>query len=260
MSKTNSNSSKTSQTKFLHQKPSIKEILLITIPIAIFIIITIVGFWFYQSLVGPSVGFRDQSEIRAYVEDYLTNRYGDYQFKATRVEYEFDRSMLFNNHPIGYQVDYQSSVIPHGFVIIQGLIPDDYWVKTDYFVQDYYSSDQGGLIDYFDTMKDLEPKAAVESNFAAEFKSEFEPNAYDVECGVIILSVPENYGRIPTLDELQSNPNLYRFDFFKYSVSDPIEDTDAYSQKLQTYLENKYHRDSGIGFFSGDTEVGVRFR
>ena len=100
-------------------------------------------------------------------------------------------------------------------------------------------------------------KKELETILLKELRDEFEPDAYEVECETISLIIPEDYGKIPTLEDLTTNTNLYKVTHFYYKVSNTIEDTNEYEERLKTYILNKYNTNSDIYFHLENTSVNV---
>lgn len=225
--------------------------------IIILIISSLVGYGGYRILCGPSVNIKEKIEIKKYVENYLTKKYGEHKYKVTGIRYEYDMTTLFDySNPTGYWVYFKSDIVPDSWITINGLNPDDYEVDSDYFIQSYYFPEQDGYNTY-KTMDNMKPKKELEKILLNELRDKFEPDAYEVECETILLNIPEDYGKIPTLEELKTNTNLYIVTQFDYKVSNTIEDTNEYSERLKTYIANKYNSDSNIYFHLDNTIVSV---
>lgn len=225
--------------------------------IIIFIIILLIGYCGYRILSGPSVSVKDKIEIKKYAENYLTKKYGEHKFKVTGIRYEYDMTTLFDySNPTGYWIDFKSDIVSDSWLIINGLNSDDYTVGSDYFIQDYYFPEQDGYNTY-ETMENMKPKKELETRLLKELQDEFEPDVYELECETILLNIPNDYGKIPTLEELKTNINLYKVTQFDYKVSNTIEDTNEYKERLKLYITNKYNINSSIYFSLEDTIVSV---
>ncbi len=232
-----------------------KKIMIIIL--LIIIILVVVGYVVYRILRGPSVNIKEKIEIKNYVESYLTKKYGEHKYKVTGIRYEYDMDTLFDySNPTGYWVYFKSDIAPDSWITINGLNPNDYKVDSDHFIESYYFPDQDGYNTY-KTMDSIEPKEELEAILLDELKTEFEPHVYEVKCDTILLNIPEDYGRIPTLEELKTNTNLYKVTEFDYKVSNTIEDTNEYNERLKTYIINKYNSNSNIHFNLENTLVSV---
>lgn len=227
------------------------------IMLIIFMILLLVCLGLYRFFSGPSVSFKDKAAVKEYAENYLISKYGDHNYKITGVRYEYDMDTIFDySNPVGYWVDFKSDIVPDCWMTINGLTPDKYEVNSDYFVQDYYFPDMDGY-DVANIMDDMEPKTKIESNFLEELKNNFEPNIYEVECDFIHIKVPDDYGKIPTLDELKTDIGLYEIYSFDYKVSKGIKDIDKYEERLKLYFKNKYNTDLDVYFHLENTFVSV---
>lgn len=229
-----------------------KKVLIIIVVIGALLI----GYGVFRIFYGPFVGFREKREVREFVETYLTNKYGEHDFKATSVKYEYDMRKLFDySNPIGYWVDFKSDVVPDCWVTINGLKPNDYRVETDLLVEFYHFPNER----YFDIHKKLEkiqPLDEIEATYLKMLQEEFDSSIYEVGCD-IIMDVPDDYGKIPTLEELENNTNLYRVQTFRYKVPYPIKDKDEYEERLKEYVINKFNRSAKIYFGLDNTLVDV---
>ncbi len=227
------------------------------ITIIILIILSLLGYVGYRLLNGPSVNMRDKKEIKKYVESYLVKKYGEHKFKVTGIRYEYDMTTLFDySNPTGYWVDFKSDTVPHSWITINVLNRDIYKVDSDYFIESYYFPNEDDH-DVYKKMDNMKPKKELERNLLNELQNEFEPNIYEVECNTILLEIPEDYGKIPTLEELKTNTNLYKITQFDYKVSNSIEGTNEYTKRLKSYITNKYNSNSSIYFHKNNTNVSV---
>lgn len=225
--------------------------------IIIIIILSLVGYGGYRILSGPSVNIKEKIEIKKYVESYLTKKYGKHKYKVTGIRYKYDMTTLFDySNPTGYLVDFKSDIVRDSWITINGLNPNDYKVDNDYFIESYYFPDQDGY-NIYKTMDSMKPKKELEAIILNELRDKFEPDAYEVECNTILLNIPEDYGKIPTLEELKTNTNLYKVTQFDYKVSNAIEDANEYNERLKTYITNKYNSNSNIYFHLENTHVSV---
>lgn len=234
-----------------------KVLKIIIIIILILIILSLIGYGGYRILNGPSVNIKEKIEIKKYVESYLTKKYGEHKYKVTGIRYEYDMTTLFDySNPTGYCVDFKSDIVPDFWITINGLNPNDYKVDNDYFIQSYYFPGQDGY-NVYKTMNSMRPKKELETILLNELRDEFEPDAYGVECSTILLNIPEDYGKIPTLEELKTNTNLYKVTQFDYKVSNTIENPNEYKERLKAYITNKYNSNSKIYFHLENTKVSV---
>lgn len=225
--------------------------------VIILIILSLIVYGVYRILSGPTVSIKEKIEVKKYAENYLTNKYGEHKYKITGISYEYDMSTLFDySNPTGYWVNFKSDVVSDSLIIISGLNPDDYKVDSDYFIKSYYFPGLDGYNTY-KAMDNMKPQKELEIILLNELREEFELNVYEVECETILLDIPEDYGKIPTLEELKTNTNLYKVTHFNYKVSNKIEDTNEYEERLKTYILNKYNSNSSIHFSFENTIVSV---
>jgi len=231
---------------------NLKKIIIISIVLLI-VGLSILVYRVSKVVYEPSVNLEEKKAIKKYVERYLSNKYGKHEFKVTDVEYQYHMTTLFDySNPTGYWVYFKSNVVPKSWVTINGLKSQDYKVNSDYFIEDYYFPDKDAY-DIYETMNSMKPKKELESIFLKIIHDEFEPNTYEVQCNTIILDIPEDFGRIPTLEELKTNTNLYKVTQFDYKVSNKIDDISKYKERLKSYINNKYNCNSNIYINSNNT-------
>ena len=229
-----------------------------SILLVLIVVVIIGGLIICKLFLPPRVKSSERKNVTFFVENYLTEKYGEHKYKVTGVSYEYDdMTTLFDySNPTGYWVDFTSDIVPNSWITINGLNPDDYKVDGDYFIEDYYFPEQDGYNTY-KTMDNMKTKKELETILLKELQEEFEPDAYEVECETILLIIPEDYGKMPTLEDLKTNTNLYKVTHFDYKVSNTIEDTNEYSKKLKGYIKNKYNSNSDIYFYLENTSVSV---
>lgn len=227
------------------------------ITIIILIVLLIIGYGAFRVINGPNVSIKDKIDVKNYVENYLTKKYGEHKFKVTGIRYEYNMTSIFDySSPKGYWVDFKSDTVPHSWVTISGLSPNSYKVDSDYFIQSYYFPKTDGY-DVSETMNSMKPKKELERLLLDKLKNEFDNDIYEVDCDTILLKIPEDYGKIPTLDEIKTNTSLYTIRRFYYKLSNTIKDTNNYERKLKMYITNNYNSNSDIFFSMNNTLVSV---
>ena len=227
------------------------------ITIIILIAALILGYGIFRIFNGPSVSIKEKREIKNYVENYLTKKYGEHRFKVTGIRYEYDMDTLFDySNPTGYWVDFKSDIVSDSWLTINGLSPDVYKVDSDYFIESYYFHEKDGY-DVYKTMDSMTPKKELERLLLDKLKNEFDNNIYEVKCDTIILEIPEDYGKIPKLEEIKTNTSLYTVLQFDYKVSNVIGDTKEYEERLKSYIKNTYNCESHMYFNLNNTLVNV---
>ncbi len=229
----------------------------VKIILIILTVLSLIGYLGYEILNGPNVSIKEKTEIKKYVENYLTKKYGEHKYKITSIRYEYNMAYVFDySNPKGYWVDFKSDIAPSSWVTIEGLTSEDYKVASDYFIKSYYFPGQDGY-DVHEIMEDMEPKEEIEKSLFNKLRNEFDTNIYEVKNSTIILNIPDDYGKIPTLEELKTDINLYKVISFDYIVSNTIKDTNEYKKRLKTYIKNKYNSNSDIYFYKENTQVNV---
>lgn len=225
--------------------------------VIILIILSLIGYGGYRILKGPAVSIKEKIKVKEFAENYLTNKYGEHKYKITSIRYEYNMTTLFDySSPIGYWVDFKSDIVTDSWITINGLNSKNYKVDSDYFLESYYFPEQDGY-DIYEAMNNIEPKKELETIILNELRAEFEPDAYQLECETILLNIPDNYGKIPTLEDLKINTNLYKVTHFDYKILNAINDTNEYEKNLKSYIKNKYNSNSNIYFSLENTGVSV---
>lgn len=220
---------------------NLKKILITVIITILLIFISIKGYTILNGLKGPSVKKEYKIIIEKYAEEYLTKKYGKHNFKVTRIDYDFHMDYVFDySNPIGYWVDFKSDIVPKCWLVIKGLKQEDFIVDKDYYIEEYYFSDRDGY-DIYEIMNNMKPKEELEKILLNELQQEFSKDIYEVNCNTILLEIPEDFGRIPTLDELKTNTNLYKVTSFDYKESNALTDTEEYKRKLKSSFMEKYN-------------------
>ena len=237
-----------------------KSLKVIGIVVAVLAVICCVSFCvLYRIFNGPSVNGKEKREIKKYVENYLTKKYGDHDFKVTGIDYEYDMETLFDHsNPTGYMVYIKSDIVSDSFVTINGLYGDDYKVNSDYIIQDYYFPDLDGYATQA-AIKNRTPRREIAALILKDLQEEFDSNAYGLESDYIKLNIPEDYGKIPTMDELTSDTSLYKVMTFDYKYKNSTMDKEEYKEELQKYITNKYNCECDIYLYPNGTGVSVTF-
>lgn len=234
-----------------------KSKILGSILLVVIVVLIIGGLILCKLFLPPRVKSSERKNVTFFVENYLTEKYGEHNYKVTDIRYEYNMTTLFDySSPTGYWVDFKSDVVPDSWITINGLSPDDYKVESEYFIESYYYPEQDGYNTY-KILDNMKPKKELETNLLNELRNEIDSDVYEVKCESISLNIPEDYGKIPTLEELKTNTNLYEVTYFTYKVSNTIEDTNEHLEKLKAYITNKYNSNSSIYFHQENTLVSV---
>ncbi len=195
----------------------------------------------------PIVKSSEKKNVTILVENYLTEKYGEHNFKVTNVEYKFNMTTLFDySEIVGYNVRFKGDIIEHSFVYISGIDPNEYKI-TDSFIADYYFPDSNGF-GVVMLMESIPPVEKIQDNFFNNFKQDFEPNCQTLTCDNPILNIPNDYGRIPTMEELKNDISYYEIRDFSYTLTDRIENEEEYNKQLSEYLKQS---------FGGDWEIYI---
>lgn len=214
----------------------------------ILIVVIIILFLGWLLFFPPRVKFGERRSVSNYVEKYLTKKYGEHKFKVTKVDYDFQMSTLFDySEPVGYDVRFKSNVLKNSYIHISGLKPDDFLITSDSFIADYYFSNLD-VYDQYEVMKSITPVKEIEMNLLDKIRLEFDSNIETLKCNGSKLNLPNDFGRIPILDEIKNDSTYYEVLDFTFTLTGDIADEDDYKDKLVKYLNNTFGGDWSVYF------------
>ncbi|MBR4830969.1 MAG: hypothetical protein IKZ96_04365 [Bacilli bacterium] len=225
-----------------------KKALIITISVVASILLTLLllGLLVYRILNGPFVSYKEKKGVTEYAINYLNKKYGDHNYKVYKIYYDYDMDTLFDySNPIGYYVDFKfdySGKKYKSFLTTNGLYSDKMKIGSDFLIEDIYFKDELGIAD-FEKEKNIIPKEEIISLFSKKIKEEIDPNTYNLTMSMI-LDLPDNEGKIPTLEELGSTNKYYLVDdMYFYTI---IEDgkKEEYERKIKNYIETTFGKTS----------------
>jgi len=243
-----------------------KKIIIIVLT-TIFIILSVfifLIFIIYRTFNGPSVGLSEKKNVSNIVEKYLTEKYGDNHFKVIDVSYDFEMSTLFDySKKEGYLVTYKCDELESA-VSVEGIYPNISCI-SDWFLEAYYYTDKDNnslaTFEIFQEMKGRTPKEKIKSAILNKIKSEFDTyiqeidiNEYDVH-----LEIPDDFGRIPTIDEIENDLNLYEVSSVRYTTILEVDKEEEYETKLKAYLKNYFGGEWKISSYKKDNSYSISF-
>lgn len=183
----------------------------------------------------PKVKKEEKKDVINYVENYLNKNYGEHEFKVNTVDYDIHTKWesWFDFSDIrGYNVYCKSDIVKEFYIHISGLTPSEYEITTDSFLKDYYFPENESY-EQNEKMKSL-----IQTGFIESFKNGFEPNAiFDEQISIEKLIIPDNLGKITTIEELKNNIKYYQVEKFEYNITYTIENREEYKEKLTEYLK-----------------------
>lgn len=225
-----------------------------SILLVVIVILIIGGLTIWKLLSPPSVKRSDRKNVTFFVENYLTEKYGKHNFKVTGVEYDFNMTRLFDySNRVGYNVRFKCDIVNYSFIYISGIDPKEFTIIGDTLLEDYYFPNLY-LYRKYEAMESLIPVEKIQSNFFNRFKQDFEPSCQTLKCYNPKLDIPNNLGRIPTMEEIKSNISYYEVRNFTYTLTDRIENKEEYENKLDKYLKQNFGGDWSI-YFNSDISI-----
>ena len=221
-------------------------------------------FIIYRTFNGPSVGLIEKKNVSNIVEKYLTEKYGDNHFKVIDVSYDFEMSTLFDySKKEGYLVTYKCDELESA-VSVKGIYPN-ISVISDWFLQKYYYTDKGknslATSEIFEEMKGRAPKEKIKSAILNKIKSEFDANIQEINVFDydVYLKIPNDFGRIPTTDEIENDLNLYEVSTVRYTTILEVDKEEEYETKLKVYLKNNFGGEWNISSYKNDNLYSISF-
>ena len=239
----------------MKKKRIIRVLIIVSIIVSI-IIFSVQMFLFYIVYKGfsePSVGWDEKRNVSNVVEKYLTKKYGDNNFKVIDVSYDFEMSTLFDySKKEGYLVTYKCDEL-ESVVSVEGIYPNISKISDSFIEQYYYKHKAENSLAAFEMFQEMEsrvPKEKIKYAILNKIKSEFDANIQEVDVSDynIYLNIPDDFGRIPTIDEIENDINLYGVSRVRYTTILEIDKEEEYETKLKAYLNN---------YFSGEWDTDI---
>ena len=168
---------------------------------------------------------------------YLTNKYGDDDFKIIQFEKDFSYNGIINAEHTGYEATVTSSLLKDNFITrVYGTKPGKTKISTDEFIEHYYN----------------------------EKIFEYLSSKYDVEVSVWIdeEKIPDSLGHIPTINELVDfdaidNIFIKPKPFTKYSKDNDVDETLNYLKELSVDLINYFNISNDFKFWFGNYNIKI---
>ena len=196
-------------------KKFLKSIFIIFV-ILFFIILCFIVYAIQKDLkeTSPNIDKDTEMQLNTYTLDYLNNKYGKSGFGVKKIEKYFSYEGIVKKTHIGYKATVFSSILENNFEItIFKTKPSPIKKARDNFVQTYYNE-------------------TVNKHLNKIFDLKFDINLYDE-------TIPSDYGRIPTIDELidlKALDNIY-IGYNDNDVNGRLENIKKLSIDLISYLE-----------------------
>lgn len=160
------------------------------------IILTFISVWIFSLLIS-AIPVIHKSEIEkyieTYVEDYMTKKYGNGNFKVVNIAKNYEGGLWEPEVHSGYYVKIKNSYT-NGIIsmFIDGTTKETIKVSSEFLLQDYHDEyeDYDYLTDYIKSKK----VKKVEEAYQKEFNVDVDFSCY--------YKVPDDYGHIPSIDEL----------------------------------------------------------
>ena len=160
------------------------------------IVLTFISIWgFNLFITGIPVIHKSKIEkyIETYVEDYMTKKYGNGNFKVVNIAKDYEGGLWEPEVHSGYYVKIKNSYT-NGIIsmFIDGTTKETIKVSSEFLLQDYHDEyeDYDYLTDYIMSKK----VKKVEEAYQKEFNVDVDFSCY--------YKVPDDYGHIPSIDEL----------------------------------------------------------
>ena len=216
----------------------------------VLLIILIVILIFCKIVIPPAVKYSERKSVTGFVENYLTNKYGDYNFKVTSVKYEYNMdymSFFDYSNPVGYSVKYKNDITKNSYLTISGLSLNEYKIDNDNFLSDCYFSDLDGY-ERYNMFESIKPYKKITKRLLNDIRDNFDSSISDIVNVNVLLDISDNFGRIPLFEELKNNIDFYEVLSFTINYSELVSKDESYKNELRKYLSNTYKDDWKIYF------------
>ena len=179
---------------------------------------------------------KDDEEIADFIEKYLNKKYGKHKFKVTSVDYDYKRGDYSN--PSGYIVSFTCDVVEDSSVFIEGTDLNKAKI-SDSLLEDYYFPNQESY-EKVKNFYEIAPEADVEELLTKKFKKEFDSECKKIEISRYYITIPEDYGDIPSLEEVKEDLSLFDANEIRITLSKAPENPEEYKEDLKEYLESTF--------------------
>lgn len=155
--------------------------------------ISILGFNLFITSIPVIHKTEIEKYIETYVEDYMTKKYGNGNFKVVNIAKNYSGGLWEPEVHSGYYVKIKNSYT-NGIIsmFIDGTTKETIKVSSEFLLEDYHDEyeDYDYLTDYIMNKK----VKKVEESYQKEFNVDVDFSCY--------YKVPDDYGHIPSIDEL----------------------------------------------------------
>ena len=149
-------------------------------------------------------------------------------------------------------------------VSVKGIYPN---IKdiSDWFLEEYFYTDKDknsmATFEMFEEMNSRKPIDKIKSVIFNKIKSEFDSNIQEVGISDynVYLKIPDDFGRIPTIDEIENNLDLYWESSVSYTTKLEAEEEKEYEKNLKEYLNDYFGGEWKIYLNKKDTVYYVSF-
>ncbi len=212
----------------------------------ILLLLVICGIFVFKLLYGPFMGKIEKRNVKIATINYLNKKYGDHNYEIISIEYNYDKGILFGyTNPYGYVVRFTSNVVNQSSLYVSGLTPKKYRFR-DNFLHDYLSE----LYSNYWKISDIAPVEDMQTYFLEKIQKEFDPNCETVVIKHPKIVIPNDFGRLPTIEELENNIHFYTVDSLTFTLSADVANEEEYEKKLKAYLEKEFGSSWQITVFS----------
>lgn len=219
-------------------KVSLRTIGVIVLVIILLVAIIIGGVFLY--LKGPSVMGKEKKAVKAATVEYLTKKFGDHNFKVTRIEYDYHMETLFDHsNPIGYLVNITWDNGKKSSVAIDGLYPNELKFNSSLFLEDvYYPNDD--IVEQSRNYYNTKPNENLDKVLSEKLKKELDPNCTYAKINNYMLEFPDDMGRIPSLEEVKNDLKYFTINNITFSLSKVTMNADIYKEIVNEYLKKTF--------------------
>ena len=179
--------------------------------------------------------------IEDYVVEYMTTKYGNGDFKVTRIKKHYKGGLWSPEVHIGYSVKVKTSYIDEIITVsIDGTTKEEFEIEYDTLIFTYHKVD--GEYDYVTNLQEYlmtEKLKIVENEYKKQFDIDMKFECY--------YEVSDDYGHLPSTNDLI---NLCKINTqnINITINDNVETKDEldYLKRLAKYSINYFNTDEII--------------
>lgn len=230
---------------------NLKKIKLQKQPASVIFLMSLIGFClavlfftYYLIVAVPVLNPVRYVAVKRIASAYLEEKYGDQDFRITGMSYITFDDTFFDTTPnlTGYYVDAKCKGVTDFTVFIDGVNPGECVVDFDDLLENrYVPNTEYNFFEQKEFMEELVPLDEFKENLLISLQREISSDISEISDCEIRLDIPDDFGRIPTLEELKGI-ELYKIVECecKYSEDLKLIEAEVLAQEIYKYLQNEH--------------------